>query len=45
MPIPERLNPTFAAAKPARQDHSDALEKARDRLIVALDVPDAGLCY
>jgi orotidine-5'-phosphate decarboxylase len=41
MPIPERLNPTFAAAKPAQQDRSDPFEKARNRLIVALDVPDA----
>jgi orotidine-5'-phosphate decarboxylase len=38
MPIPERLNPTFAAAKPARPD---PLDQARKRLIVALDVPNA----
>ncbi len=36
MPIPERLNPTFATAL-----QSDPLEEARRRLIVALDVPDA----
>src|SRR5580658_7594305 len=41
MPIPERLNPTFAAAKPARHDSFDPFEEARNRLIVALDVPDA----
>ncbi len=38
MPIPERLNPTFAVARPAP---SDPLEQARKHLIVALDVPDA----
>ncbi len=38
MPIPERLNPTFASARPAALD---PLELARKRLIVALDVPDA----
>jgi orotidine-5'-phosphate decarboxylase len=38
MPIPERLNPSFAAAWPAAVD---PLEEARQRLIVALDVPDA----
>jgi orotidine-5'-phosphate decarboxylase len=36
MPIPERLNPTFATAR-----QPDPLEEARRRLIVALDVPDA----
>jgi orotidine-5'-phosphate decarboxylase len=39
MPIPERLNPTFAPVRPAAPD---ALEPARKRLIVALDVPDSG---
>jgi orotidine-5'-phosphate decarboxylase len=38
MPIPERLNPTFASARPAVVDR---VEDARKRLIVALDVPDA----
>ena len=38
MPIPERLNPTFASARPAPPD---VMEQARKRLIVALDVPDA----
>ena len=38
MPIPERLNPTFASARP---QVSDFREEARKRLIVALDVPDA----
>src|ERR1039458_10056404 len=36
MPIPERLNPTFATAR-----QPELLEEARKRLIVALDVPDA----
>jgi orotidine-5'-phosphate decarboxylase len=38
MPIPERLNPTFASARPPTVD---LVEEARKRLIVALDVPDA----
>ncbi|MGO8759889.1 MAG: orotidine-5'-phosphate decarboxylase [Terracidiphilus sp.] len=38
MPIPERLNPKFAAAPPSLQDRT---EDARNRLIVALDVPSA----
>lgn len=38
MPIPERLNPTFA---PARNPKTDKLQDARNRLIVALDVPSA----
>ncbi|MGB7547069.1 MAG: orotidine-5'-phosphate decarboxylase [Terracidiphilus sp.] len=38
MPIPERLNPEFAASPPAALD---TVEQARKRLIVALDVPDA----
>ena len=41
MPIPERLNPTFASARTPAPVHLDPLEKARKRLIVALDVPDA----
>jgi len=41
MPIPERLHPTFAAAKPALPVLLDPLDEARKRLIVALDVPDA----
>ncbi|MGP8270989.1 MAG: orotidine-5'-phosphate decarboxylase [Terracidiphilus sp.] len=36
MPIPERINPTFATAR-----QTDPLDEARRRLIVALDVPDA----
>jgi orotidine-5'-phosphate decarboxylase len=36
MPIPERLNPTFVPARPAKPDR---VEQARKRLIVALDVP------
>ncbi len=38
MPIPERLNPTFATAEPPAINR---LELAREKLIVALDVPDA----
>ena len=38
MPIPERLNPTFAQARPPALDRQ---EEARSRLIVALDVPNA----
>ena len=38
MPIPERLNSTFASARPVPPD---VMERARKRLIVALDVPDA----
>ncbi len=38
MPIPDRLNPSFASA---RMPEVDYLEEARKRLIVALDVPDA----
>ena len=38
MPIPERLNPSFASARPPEVDF---VEEARKRLIVALDVPDA----
>ena len=38
MPIPERLNPTFAAAS---NRVPDKIEEARNRLIVALDVPNA----
>ena len=45
MPIPERLNPSFGSARPPVSDPSDEVRKrlgeARDRLIVALDVPDA----
>jgi orotidine-5'-phosphate decarboxylase len=38
MPIPERLNPTFAYTS---QPATDLVEEARKHLIVALDVPDA----
>jgi orotidine-5'-phosphate decarboxylase len=38
MPIPDRLNPTFASARTPEVDY---VEEARKRLIVALDVPDA----
>ena len=38
MPIPERLKPTF---RPAPVEETDPIDLARDRLIVALDVPHA----
>jgi orotidine-5'-phosphate decarboxylase len=38
MPIPERLNPAFRAARPPA---ADRIDEARKRLIVALDVPNA----
>jgi len=38
MPIPERMNPTFATAEPPAVNK---FELAREKLIVALDVPDA----
>jgi len=38
MPIPERLNPRFVSARTAAPDRK---EEARERLIVALDVPNA----
>jgi orotidine-5'-phosphate decarboxylase len=41
MPIPERLNPTFAPPRTAALPVADPLEEARQRLIVALDFPDA----
>jgi len=41
MPIPDRLNPTFATSLPPVPVQSDPMEEARRRLIVALDVPDA----
>jgi orotidine-5'-phosphate decarboxylase len=45
MPIPERLNPIFASQRALELARTapqfDALEEARKRLIVALDVPDA----
>jgi len=41
MPIPDRLNPTFASAQSPALLHSGALEEARRRLIVALDAPSA----
>ena len=42
MPIPERHNPTFAAQPaPPAAPAEDRIALARDRLIVALDVPSA----
>jgi orotidine-5'-phosphate decarboxylase len=41
MPIPERLNPTFGTAGTVVPGRRDPLAEARERLIVALDVPDA----
>ena len=41
MPIPERLNPSYASSLPPAPVQFDPMEEARRRLIVALDVPDA----
>jgi orotidine-5'-phosphate decarboxylase len=41
MPIPDRLKPSFAEARQPAPRQFDSLEAARNRLIVALDVPDA----
>lgn len=41
MPIPERLKPTFASSARAVRAPFDPMEEARQRLIVALDVPSA----
>lgn len=41
MPIPERLNPTFASNAASARPAFDPLEEARNRLIVALDVPNS----
>jgi orotidine-5'-phosphate decarboxylase len=41
MPIPERLNPTFASSSFPAPAQFDPIEEARQKLIVALDVPTA----
>jgi orotidine-5'-phosphate decarboxylase len=41
MPISERHNPSFSSSRPAVAESGDRLQRARERLIVALDVPDA----
>jgi hypothetical protein len=41
MPIPDRLNPTFATTPAPAPATFDPLEEARQRLIVALDVATA----
>src|SRR5664279_4444984 len=41
MPIPERLNPSFASTQTPTAVQFDPMEEARRRLIVALDVADA----
>jgi len=41
MPIPEHLNPIDAAPRPAVADKATKIDAARQRLIVALDVPTA----
>ena len=44
MPVPQQLNPTFAATRsplPNRPPFADKTDLARERLIVALDVPTA----
>jgi orotidine-5'-phosphate decarboxylase len=41
MPISERHNPSFSTSRDAVAELADRLQAARERLIVALDVPDA----
>lgn len=41
MPIPERLNPSFTSSRTSAPEAASTLEAARQRLIVALDAPDA----
>jgi orotidine-5'-phosphate decarboxylase len=41
MPIPERLNPSFASTQTPTAVQFDPMEEARRRLVVALDVPNA----
>jgi orotidine-5'-phosphate decarboxylase len=41
MPIPDRLNPTFGTPLPQVPVQFDPKQEAREKLIVALDVPDA----
>ena len=41
MPIPERHNPSFALSRALASATEDRLQAARERLIIALDVPDA----
>ncbi|MGA2906524.1 MAG: orotidine-5'-phosphate decarboxylase [Terracidiphilus sp.] len=41
MPIPERLNSSFAPTRSPLAEKNDKIEAARQRLIVALDVPSA----
>lgn len=41
MPISERHNPSFSTSRDALAKRGDRMQAARERLIVALDVPDA----
>jgi orotidine-5'-phosphate decarboxylase len=45
MPIPERLNPTFARSGGESSSRFDPYEEARKRLIVALDFPTADAAF
>jgi orotidine-5'-phosphate decarboxylase len=45
MPIPERLNPTFSHSGGKESSRIDPYEEARQRLIVALDFPNAGAAF
>jgi orotidine-5'-phosphate decarboxylase len=45
MPIPERLNPTFSHSGGNESSRFDPFEEARQRLIVALDFPNAGAAF
>jgi orotidine-5'-phosphate decarboxylase len=45
MPIPERLKPAFVRGTTPTIEHLDPMEEARQRLIVALDVPTAEAAF
>ena len=45
MPIPERLKPTFVRGTAQTIERLDPMEEARQRLIVALDVPTAKAAF
>jgi orotidine-5'-phosphate decarboxylase len=45
MPIPERHNPTFVRGGGQSATRIDPVDEARQRLIVALDLPNAGAAF
>jgi orotidine-5'-phosphate decarboxylase len=45
MPVPERLNPTFARSGGGSSSRFDPYEEARQRLIIALDFPTADAAF